>query len=258
MPFVLFFFLALCGTENSFAAAHHKGTLSSVNLGTRYSSLLQRRGVIFYRDFQFDPILAVFLFDDRLEYLGDSIGFRDFVYSDKIRLRTRMVQISDNPLFPSYASVKRGNPNRHDTYEFTNSVEFFFPGYNSDYVAELDLSHAKDLNQHHGNYFEAQGKIKLFSYKTLEPNLVVTAGIGDKAHNQYFYGPDDDASGLNNASYGVWIALPEEADRFYPIIQLKHFTTLGDHRQAAFAKKRSDGILFSFIATFGVLDLWRD
>lgn len=238
--------------------AHHKGTISSINLGTRFSSVLQKRGVIFYKDYQIDPILAVFLFDDRLEYLGDSVGFRDFIFEDKIRLRSRLVSISDNPLFPVNKQIYDNSPHRKDTYEWSSSVEIFMPGYNENYKSELDLTFAKDIGQHHGHYAEALLKVKVGSLNILgtelEPNLFSSIGWGDGLHNQYFYGRDVRKSGLNNWSKGLWVTLPHEADRFYPIIQLSHFEALGSFRNGNFSAMRGQGFLVSFIATLGLLD----
>ena len=165
------------------AKAHHEGIISSINIGTRFSSVLQKRGVIFYNDYQFDPVLAVFLFDDRLEYLGDSIGFRDFIFEDKVRLRSRLVMISDNPLFPNHSSIYSSSPHRKDTYEWSHSVEFFLPGYNSNYQSEIDLTFAKDISQTHGHYAEALFKYKITNLKLfgteLEPNIFTSVGWGD-------------------------------------------------------------------------------
>lgn len=239
---------------------HHKGTISSLNLGFRYSSVLQNRGVLLYRDFQLDPVVAVFLFDDRLEFLGDSIGYRDFVFNDQVRLRSRLLSITDKPLFPAYESIWSGMPSRTDTYEWSNRAEFFLPGYNESYFAEVDLGFAKDLSAHHGYYLDLQAKVKLFEFRIprseikIEPNFYTSIGWGDAAHNQYFYGPSASASGFNNLSYGLWFAFIEEADRFYPIVQITHFQVLGGNKNAEFAINKNEGWLFSFIATYGVLE----
>ena len=238
---------------------HHQGTLSSLNLGIRYSSILVNRGLVLYRDFQIDPVIGVFLFDDKLEFLGDSIGYRDFLYGDQIRLRTRLVSITDKPFFPANNAIKETLINRQDSFEWSTQAEFFFPGYNANYFWEIDLIYAKDLVAHNGNYIEIQSKIKLFDFQLpvlntkIEPNLFSSVGWGDSAHNQYFYGPSIKSSGFNNVSYGFWFAFPEEADRFYPIVQIKHFETIGDYRNSDFAKDKNEGWLFSFIATEGFL-----
>jgi hypothetical protein len=240
---------------------HHKGLVSSLNLGIRYSSILESRGVVLYRDFQVDPVVGVFLFDDKLEFLGDSLGYRDFVYEDQVRLRSRLVSVTDKPLFPAYDSVRNGNPDRPETYEWNSRIELFLPGYNGHYSGEIDFGYAKDISAHHGNYFDVQSKVKLFRYRLpfagslIEPNFYTAVGWGDSHHNQYFYGPTANESGFNNLSYGLWFAFPEDADRYYPIIQLTHFEILGDTNKAAsYANGRGEGWLFSFIATVGVLE----
>lgn len=237
---------------------HHQGLLSTVNVGFRFLSVLENRGVIFYDGIQIDPIVALFFLDDRVEFLGDSIGFRDFVAGKWLRLRTRIVSISDDPLFPKNESKRLTFPNRENTYEWANRAEFFIPGYDDNYLGEISVGHAKDFSSHNGNYLDVQAKLKIYRFrlplaKTLiEPNLYSSVGWGDSAHNQFFYGPSRSSSGFNNFSYGLWFAFPEEADRFYPIVQIRHFQTLGNYGQGEYAKNRNDGWLFSFIATVGV------
>lgn len=247
-----------------FAKAHHQGTISSFNIGARYSSLSQRRGVVFYRDFQIDPVLSASFFDDRLEFLGESLGYRDFIYSNIVRLRTQVLSVSDNPRFPSKAAYKSGMPDRPNTYEWSNSLEIFIPGYDfsssQNHIAEFDLKFAKDISQHHGHYFEILGKIKLWARHSsllkqiIEPNFVFSVGVGDKAHNHYFYGRNDEAHGINNISYGFWLAFPDESDRYFPIVQLMRFSVTGDHKNAEYAEGRNEGILFSFILAYKTLE----
>lgn len=251
--------LLFLNISNAYQDPHHKGLISSLNVGIRYSSLLQSRGLILYKDFQIDPVVGVFFLNDRIEFLGDSLGYRDFIYGDVLRFRTRLVSISDQPLFPAHASVKIDSPSRPETYELNNQIEFFIPGYNEHYLSEVDISYAKDLKAHHGQYIELQSKIKLFDFKSpyngpiIEPNLYFSVGWGDNRHNQYVYGPSADQSELNNVSYGIWFNFPEEADRFYPIIQVRHFEVLGHSKSAEYAKNSNSGFLISFIATYGVL-----
>ncbi len=255
--FILFVF-SLVTSLNSLqaeAGPHNTGLVSSVNLGIRYSSLLRNRGLVYYRDFQIDPAISVFFLDDRVEFVGESIGYRDFVYSDVLRLRTQLVSISDQPLFPKYASIRDGIVRRPKTYEWANRVELFLPGYNDQYQAELDFGVAKDISIHHGHYLDVLGKVKLFDFKAplinyrIEPNVFVNIGWGDAAHNQYYYGPSMYKSGLNNISYGLWFAFPEDSDRFYPIIQITRFDTIGDFKAGEYAVGRNQGWLFSVIAT---------
>lgn len=239
---------------------HHKGVLSSLNLGIRYSSILQSRGVVLYRDFQIDPVVGAFFFNDKLEYLGDSIGCRDFVFEDIVRLRTKIVAISDKPLFPVNKSVVFDSPKRSESYEWSNKIEIFFPGYNERYNSELNIEYAADFKAHHGRYAEFLFKTKITDFSVpvgqvkLEPNLFGSIGWGDSNHNEFFYGPSARENGLNNISVGIWTVFPEEADRSFPVIFLKYFKTLDRFSRAEYANGRGEGWLFSVIATFGVLE----
>ena len=223
-----------------------------------FESLVEKRGVIFYRDFQVDPGLTAFFFDDRLEFLDDSLGYRDFVYGDVIRLRTRVAYVSDQPFFPNYDSVRSGMPPRTPTYEWSNSAEIFLPGYDNNYRAEIDITESKDISVTHGNELEILTKVKILAFHlfgtTIEPNVTANVGWGDAPMNQYLYGPSAGPTGINTLSYGLWLALPEMADRFYPIVQLTHFETLGDaNKNAEYAAGRNQGVLFSFIASVNLL-----
>ncbi len=253
--FILFTFF----TFDLFADAHHKGLLSSVNIGARYSSALQKRGAVFYSDFQIDPVLALFFLDDRIEFLGDSLSYRDDLKDDIIRYRFQLASISDNPLFPAHDSIKNQFVDRDDTQEVSAGLEFFLPGYNSNYQAEIDITYAKDIVAHKGNYLELTTKYKLTDFNLfnthMEPNFIFKFGWGDEKHNAYFYGPSDHSAGLNHFAYGFWLAFPEEADRYFPILQIMKITLLGDERRHAdYVKDQQDQYFLSFIATVGLLE----
>ena len=247
-------------SAESTSEVHHLGLLSSVNLGIRYSSVLQNRGVILYSGYQIDPILAIFGFDDRLEFLGDSIGYRTWLVKDRWRLRGRVVSISDQALFPSSDSIRANFVHRPDSYELETSSELFLGNYNEDYFTEIDFRYAKDVSIHRGNYLEIQTKIKIFDFRLpkyntkIEPNFFASLGYGDGAEHQYFYGPSASSAGLDNLIYGIWFAFPEQADRYYPIVAIRHFQVLGSNANAEYANGKNEGWLFSFIATFGVLE----
>ena len=85
-------------------------------------------------------MIAVFLFDDRLEFLGDSVGYRDFVVGDWLRLRTKLASITDKPFLPVLDTVKEESFRRTDTFELSSTVELFLPAYNDDYKSEIDLT----------------------------------------------------------------------------------------------------------------------
>ncbi len=238
---------------------HHSGTFSSLNLGVRFSSIYQKRGVIIYRDFQIDPVISLFFFDDQLAFLGDSIDYQKFIFNDQIRFRTKISVIGDDPLFPDYESVRVGNVNRETTYEWSNGIDFYIPGYNSDYLGEFEFTWSKDLKAHSGNHLNLIGKAKLFDFDLLstklEPNLVASVGYADRAHNQYLYGPSANEIGFTDYTFGFWLALPGLADRHYPIVQLVRFGVLGEkNRQGDYATGKNEGYLLSFIASYPVLD----
>lgn len=240
------------------------GLLSTASVGARMSSLLTHRGVVTYDDFQVSPFLVLIFLDEKVEYLGDSIGFRDFIAGDYLRFRTRLQYVSDTPFLPSNKNIEDKGTDREDTYEWANGFELFLPGYNKNYRAELSLMHYKDIKAHRGEFFEFQGKVKLFDFTTplskarLEPNFVYTTGFGDRRHNDYAYGPGEGAGGPTYRSYGLWLAIPEVVDRYYPNVQLTYFETANAQRDGVFAKERDKGVLFSFIASFSVLDWWKN
>ena len=105
------------------AKPHNEGLLSSINLGVYYQSVIAKRGVTFYDDFEINPTIAFFFFDDRLEFLGDSIGYRDFVIPDQLRLRTRLSYVNDDPFFPAREERRRSFVNRENTYEIINTTK---------------------------------------------------------------------------------------------------------------------------------------
>ena len=237
----------------------HTGAFSSANLGIRYSSIYKKRGVIVYRDFQIDPVISLFFFDDHLAFLGDSLEYQQFISRDQIRFRTKVAVVDDNPIFPDYESVRNENINRPRTYEWSIGFDFYIPGYNSDYIGEFEFFYSKDLSAHNGNYLNLTTKLKLFEFTpfntSLEPHLVATIGYGDRAHNQFFYGPSASEAGLTDYAIGLWMAFPGLADRHYPIVQIMHFAVMGDkNRRAEYADNRNQGYLISFIATYPLLD----
>ena len=93
-----------------------------------------------------------------------------------------------------------------------------------------------------------------FLNKKVEPNLVLGIGIGDKAHNHYYYGPDDNATTFTDYAAGVWCAFPDDADRFFPIVQLMYFAVNQDHRDALYAKNHNSGYLASVIYTVRIFN----
>jgi len=244
--------------QTSSKRPERKGTVSSINLGLRYSNLVESRGVITYRDYQIDPVIAISFLDDRVEFLGYSIGYKDYILDDRLRLRTRFVSQTDSPLFPVDENIKKDFPHRPDTYEWSNSAEFFWPGYNDQFKAEFDFIASKDISIHHGHALYFQTKVRLFEFESLgyliEPNFYALIGWGDSKSNAYYYGPSANSDGFSHFSTGVWLAFPEEADRFYPIIQFRYFELFDRYKEAEYTRGRNRGWLFSIIATASFLE----
>lgn len=233
--------------------------ISAFKVGARFSSIWESRGVINYNDFQLIPFVAVFAFEDRVEFLTSSISYRDYIYEDKIRFRTRLQAISDNPILPKHESIQEIYPDREDSFEWVNRLEFFIPGY-SNYLGEVDFAIHKDLKAHNGIYSELMGKVKLFTFlntfvrtSMVEPNFYVSLGYGDKRHNEYYYGAID-STGVNNLAYGLWFNFTDLADRNNPVLTIKHFEVLGDkNKNGALARDRDSGYSLMFVYSYDLL-----
>jgi len=260
---IFFAVLLMLSSFNALAeyqAVNKWKSVSGVKAGAKFFSIWESRGVVQYNDFQLVPVIAVFMFEDRFEFLTSSVSYRDFVYEDKVRLRTRFQAISDNPIFPKHDSIKDSYPDRENSWEWVNRAEFFIPGYNEDYISELVFGIHKDLKAHNGLYYELSGKLKLFTFQNtllrtsmVEPNFIVTVGYGDKRHNEYYYDAQD-FEGLNNLSYGVWFHFNDLSDRNNPVITVKHFEVLGDkNKNGILARDRNDGWAATFTYTHDLL-----
>lgn len=263
MKSIIYFLLVLFFSLNvlaDYVPTNKWGNLSGVKIGARFSSIWESRGIVQYNDFQLLPIVAVFAFEDRVEFLTSSISYRDFIYEDKVRFRTRLQAISDNPIFPKHESIQEIYPDREDSFEWVNRLEFFIPGYNEHYLGELDLALHKDLKAHNGLYTELMGKLKLFTFQNefirrsiVEPNFYFSLGYGDKRHNEYYYGAVD-STGVNNLAYGLWFNFTDLADRNNPVITIKHFEVLGDkNKNGALARDRDSGYSLMFVYTYDLL-----
>lgn len=234
--------------------------VSGVKIGAKFFSTWQSRGVIQYNDYQLLPVIAVFMFEDRFEFLTSSISYRDFIYEDKIRFRTRLQAIADNPIFPKHDSIADIYPDREDSWEWVNRLEFFLPAYSDAFISEIDFGIHKDLKAHNGIYAELMTKFKLFTFENtlvkksiVEPDLFVSVGYGDKRHNEYYYGAQD-SEGINNLAYGLWFNFLDLADRNNPVITLQHFEVLGDkNKNAPLARNRNAGYLATFTFTHDLL-----
>ena len=254
--FINLFLIFNIYTKKLFAIPQNKGNLSSVYIGTNNSALKDFRGVITYNQIQIEPFIVLFFLDDHLQFLDDSISYNDFLLKDFLRLRTRIDYIYDTPIFPVNDDLLNKLPHRKNSFEWINSIELFFPSY-SNYLAELDLNFAKDINVTWGSYIELVFKIKLFEFKILkivEPNFFFSVGWGDSRNNSYWYGNDDKKSGFNNFSSGIILNLPEDYDRSFPFLGLYYFETIGEHKFKEYSTGRNKGWNLNFGLAIDFLD----
>lgn len=229
-----------------------------VSLGGGFASLLEKRGVIYYKDFQVAPVIAAYFFDRKVEYLTDSIGYRQFLVADKIRWRSSLHYINDDPLFPKHKNYMHRSVDRPGTFEWMNRLEFYFPSY-SKYQGEFDLGIAKDLKEHSGLYLEASGKIKVFEKiwniipdDRSEINLFATLGYATEKHNEYLYGHGA-REGFTHFSTGIWINFPDRADRYTPIVMVKYFEVLdSQNRNASWAFNNNHGWMVTLVGALPV------
>ena len=245
---ILFFSLLVLTPSKSWS--NESFIIHDVDLGLQYSSLTEGKSVIFYKDFQIDPVLTFQFINQHFEFLGDNISYKQFIHNDNLMIRTRLVDISDQPLFPAHSSLKKNSPHRKSSYEWSNRIEYYLTSYHTHYLAEFDFEYGHDLFTHHGNYFALESKIKLFSVNVFEPNLFVSLGSGDKKNNNYYYGEGSKNLSLTNFSTGINLLVPEFVDRYYCMTKVNYFTVIGHENQnAAYAKNNNHGFLFTLTMT---------
>jgi hypothetical protein len=239
-------FVGLC--SNAYAASK---IISDVNIGLFFSSLSQRRGVIFYRDFQIDPVITFNIINEDWKFDGDSIAYKKCLQNNNICYRGRVQNLPAQPIFPNKKSIFY----RKDSTEFSSRIEYTLLSNNGSYMGELSLELDKDLYTHHGEYVEFGTKLKLFSYKYLEPNLLGTIGYGSSENNIYYYGKTANQAAFNNISLGLVVLVPKIEDRFYPVMKIIYFNVLQDNnKNAEYAINNNHGWVFSIVGTYPIFD----
>lgn len=232
--------------------------VDQVSVGAGFASRLEKRGAISYDDFQVAPIVTAYFFDKKFEYLTDSLNYRQFLWGDKMRWRSGIHYISDDPLFPSRDHFQYVD--RDSSFEWSNRLEIYIPNY-GDYSGEIDLGVAKDLKEHFGHYFDLTFKLKIFEYRwdiisrdQSEFMLFTTFGYADKAHNKYFYGQGAKA-GWTHFSAGLWVNFPERADRYTPILMVEYFEVLNStNKQASLMTGNDHGWVVTLVGAVPVFE----
>ena len=253
--FSIFLNLNVYASTNPFELKEfYECSFCSIKIGIKAQSQTDSRGVILDRNAQVMPGIAGYFFNNQLEVLPTAISYFHYIDEPNLRFRYRLYQVTDKSV------IRLQNKNTDDYVHRPNSteaqirLESFLGGNDENYIAEFDLSYAKDISAHWGDYLELLFKFKLETYKlekyklTLEPNFYASVGWGTSSHNQYFYGPSASQDNINNYAYGIWLAIPNRADRYYPIVLLKKFGVIGSQNsQSEYAKNHNDGVSLSFI-----------
>lgn len=225
---------------------HAKNPIYDISFGINYQSLKVHQGVILYNDFQINPDLNFKIINDHWEFVGDSINFSHYIIEDKLKYRSKIWIISDHPFFPKKQSTNSITFHRKESTEWVNRIEYNFNSYSTHYIAQICFEFAHDLFVHHGNYFDLETKIKLFKYKSIEPNLYTLIGWGDYKNNSYYYGENAKGFGENNFELGLNFLLPEEIDRYYSVFQIHYFEiTDSKNKNANYARNNNHGIQLS-------------
>lgn len=232
----------------------------SLKHGFRLLSLTDYRGITVDPNPQIMPGIAAYFYNNQLEILPMAVNYYHYTNEPYIRFRYRLYQVTDKPVIKIQNQDTTSYFRRENTFEAQFRVETFWGGNSDDYVAEVSLSYSKDMKNNWGDYLELLTKFKLESFLldkpkvNLEPNFFASIGWGSRSQNQYIYGPEANTNGFNNIAYGLWLAIPNRADRYYPIILIKRFETLqSKFKNADYAKDHNNGVAISLLYSVKVL-----
>jgi len=208
----------------------YDGKLFSLALGAKASTGTVVRGARTYDGLQLSPVFYLGFFDERVQIFGTSLELNDFIWSDKLRARTKIGLLSDKPFlkFDGPTDIRASRPS---SLEWTSRLELFLPSFEQTWF-QLDLVFAHELKEHKGNYVELVGKLtlaRLWLEKKLplvEPQLFMAVGYGDKAHNSLWYGRP--SGGSTHAEYGFSVVSPARIDRHYPIFRFYRYDVWGN------------------------------
>ncbi len=235
----------------------YEGKTVSLAVGAKLLTDIVRRGARIYDGVQASPIVYVGLFDDRIQFLVNSLEYADFVYSDIVRLRTKIGSISDRPLLKTAGPLTIRN-SRQSSWEWTTRAEVFFPNYKL-YWGQIDLSFSKDIKAHGGHYLELTGRVTLARLyfendkPKLQPQFFATLGWGDGRHNEYLYGTAGQVAGFNHVAYGLMIVAPARIDPHYAILQLYRYDVLGGANRSGALVSQTSGYHLDVTFALGIL-----
>jgi len=210
-------------------ASAYDGKLFSLALGGKLGSGVVQRGARTYDGIQASPVIFLGFFDERVQLVGTSLEFQDFIVADIVRGRSKLSFISDDPFLKTAGAVDIRS-SRPTTLEWMTRLELFLPSFATPWV-QFDLAYARELKEHRGSYFELTGRAtlaRLFPEKgkaRFEPQLFVTLGFGDTGHNDFWYGAGA-GSGFTHVEYGIAVVAPARIDRHFPVFRFYRYDLL--------------------------------
>ncbi len=211
-------------------ASHaYEGKVFSLALGVKPATGTVIRGARTYDGIQFSPVIYLGFLDERIQIFGTSLELNDFVWPDKLRARTKIAALSDEPF------IKTDGPpdiraSRPSSIEWTSRLELFLPSFQEAWL-QLDLAFAQDVKAHKGSYLELSGRLTLARLwlenkkPLVEPQLFGTIGYGTKAHNSFWYGAN--TSGVSHSEVGISVVCPARIDRHFPVFRAYRYDVWG-------------------------------
>lgn len=228
--------------------------LYSISAGAKFRSNLYARGATLYDSWQLTPIIYAGFFNHRIQFLVNSLEFRDWV-SDQLRLRTKINQLGDNPLYETGGLAKAPSLDRKNTWEWTSTAEIFLLE-----QGELNIIYAKDLAAHNGDYLEFTLRAYPLNLNPftdlplLRPEFLIQLGWGSGNHNAYFYGSNANSSGWNHLAYGIQLTSPARIETIYPVLQFFRYEILGNqNRSGNLVREKQAGYQFNLTVAFHLL-----
>jgi len=203
----------------------------------KLDSNLNRRGATLYSGIQISPIFYLGLFDEHVRWLGTNVSLVSSPIKEIFRVQTKVAYVRDQPLFVVASDSKNFRHNRPDTWEWTTTLQLRFPNFRKQTYA-LDLSYAKDIDAHRGDYLEISGRLTLAGLiptdtgYAFQPQLFASLGFGGSRHNEYQYGSGAVGTDPNNLRIGLYIISTARVDSDFPLVSFYYYRVLGSNNRS--------------------------
>lgn len=228
----------------------------TIAAGAKFRSNLQQRGATLYDSWQLTPVIYFGFFENRLQFLLNSLEYADWVYARTLRARGKIASVSDEPAYETGAEAKGLRNSRPSSWEATGTLEFFVAD-----AGQIDFKMQKDLKSHSGFSAEIMPRVNLplggsveNGRRLLQPQIFASLLWGDSRHNDYWYGTGPGHSGLSAWSAGLLITSPARIDPAYPILQLQYYELIGDSiRDGRLVTDKTSGVHLNLTIAFGLM-----